>query len=75
MDDTQRALARAATQGYTLHAAWVREWTKRPGTRRGHYRKLLKYYWMQDHLLHSGPFTSQADALVYLAHSTKTEDL
>lgn len=69
MDDRQRAiLTHAAAQGITLHAAWVREWTKPPGRRRGRYRRILKYYWMEHDLLHSGPFTSQADAIVHLAN-------
>lgn len=69
MDDRQRALLdHAAAQGLTLHAAWVKEWHKRPGQRRGRYRRILKYYWMQHNLLHSGPFTSQDDAINHLAN-------
>ena len=73
MDDQRTLLARAAAQGLTLRMDWVREWTKRPGQRRGRYRRTLKYYWMQanpsgETLLHSGPFYSQAEALRYLAN-------
>lgn len=76
MDDRQRAiLDRAAAQGITLHAAWVREWHKQPGKRRGRYRRTLKYYWMELDLLHSGPFTSQEQAVTYLANLfTKDSD-
>jgi len=68
MDDLA-ILTRAADQGITLHAAWVNEWTKRRGQRRGHHRRRLKYYWMEHDLLHSGPFTSQAEAILYLAQN------
>ena len=76
MDDRQRAiLTHAANQGITLDAHWVKEWHKRPGQRRGRYQRKLKYYWMQHNLLHSGPFTSQEDALSYLANLiTKDSD-
>ena len=75
MDDRQRAiLAHAAAQGLTLRAHWVNEWHKQPGQRRGRHQRKLKYYWMQANLLHSGPFTSQEQAITYLANLDKGFD-
>jgi len=72
MDEVTRLLLLqlATDQGLRLERHWVNEWIKERRARRGRYRKRLKYYWLQEcGLLLSGPFYSQEEALLYLAHN------
>jgi hypothetical protein len=77
MEDAKRLaiLRQAETQGLRLQRNWVSEWIKHRGQVRGRYRKVLKYYWLQEcGLLQSGPFFSQEEALLFLAHNLEGED-
>lgn len=62
----QALLQLAAELGLKDRRYWVKEWWKEPGTYRGRRVRRLKYYWVQQGTLHSGPFYSQEEALLYL---------
>jgi hypothetical protein len=59
--------------GLTMRQYWVNEWVKAPGARRGRRRKRLKIYWVQGEILHSGPFYSQEEAILFLVNNQLSE--
>lgn len=63
-------LTLAERLGLSERRYFVDEWIKAPGARRGHRRRKLKIYWVKGEILHSGPFYSRDEALLFLEGST-----
>ena len=68
----QELLHLAERLGVQEKCYWVREWVKEPGTYRGRRVGKLKYYWVHNGILHSGPFYSQEEALLFLEANLPT---
>lgn len=68
----QALLSLAKELGLTERRFWVKEWVKEPGIYRGRREGKLKYYWVDGETLHSGPFYSQEEALLFLEENLST---